>query len=146
MRQAQLHEEDLSIRRRVRGPDHVDTLISITNMGTLLYAQGNFADTVGLMALMEPAVRTAFTGSHIVRLGRFLTPLGRARAALGDYETAEFNLTEAYAILSEARGATDRDRADLLMSLIQLYEAWNAAEPGQGYDEQAADWRGHLLP
>ncbi len=28
--------------------------------------------------------------------------------------------------------------------LVKFYESWNAAEPGQGYDAKAAEWRAKL--
>jgi hypothetical protein len=27
---------------------------------------------------------------------------------------------------------------------VKLYESWNAAEPGKGYDQEAAEWRERL--
>jgi hypothetical protein len=27
---------------------------------------------------------------------------------------------------------------------VSLYEGWDAAEPGQGHDQQAAEWRAKL--
>jgi len=29
-------------------------------------------------------------------------------------------------------------------ALIELYDAWHAAEPNKGYDAKAAEWRGKL--
>ncbi len=30
--------------------------------------------------------------------------------------------------------------------LVSLYESWDAAEPGQGYNAKAAEWRAKLPP
>jgi hypothetical protein len=30
---------------------------------------------------------------------------------------------------------------DALKRIVNLYEAWDSAEPGQGYDAKAAEWR-----
>ena len=30
--------------------------------------------------------------------------------------------------------------------LVKFYESWNAAEPGQGHDAKAAEWRAKLPP
>ena len=35
-------------------------------------------------------------------------------------------------------------RRHLLKEFIRLYEAWESAEPGQGYAEKAAEWRAKL--
>ena len=72
------------------------------------------------------------------RLGRLLTALGCARAATGEFSAAEADLGEAYAILSEAKGATEQDREDVLRGLVNLYEAWRSSEPDKGYDTKMA--------
>jgi tetratricopeptide (TPR) repeat protein len=131
-------------RRRVLGDEHPDTLAAISNMGRLLQAQGRSTEALGLLAPAEDAAREMFTGGHAPRLGRFLTALGRARCALAEFDAAEANLSEAHLILSEARGATDRDRMDVLSGLVQLYDAWHAAEPREGYDLKLAEWRAKL--
>lgn len=78
------------------------------------------------------------------RVGRFLTALGRARVTVGEFEAADANLTEAHAVLSESKGATDRDRTDVLDGLVELYDALHAAEPDKDFDAQAAEWRAKL--
>ena len=61
-----------------------------------------------------------------------------------EYDAAEANLSEAQAILSEAKGAAERDRTDVLNDLVELYDAWHAAEPGKSYDAKAAEWKDRL--
>ena len=39
---------------------------------------------------------------------------------------------------AETGGWASRDR------LVQLYEAWDTAEPGKGYADKAAEWRAKL--
>ena len=36
---------------------------------------------------------------------------------------------------------TRRCNRDALERIIQLYDAWNAAQPAQGHDQKAAEWR-----
>jgi len=135
--------EAMESRRRVRGEEHFDTLVSISNMGKLLQAQSKPAEAIALMAPVEHAARREFRGNP-VRLGRFLTALGRARAAGGEFDTAETILIEAYVILSDAQGAIDRDRGDVLSGLAELYDARHATEPDKGYEAKAAEWRAKL--
>jgi len=73
-----------------------------------------------------------------------MTALGRACAATGEFDAAEIKLSEAHAILSRAKCATDRDRADVLSGLVQLYVAWHTAKPDKSYDSKAAEWRTRL--
>ncbi|MBI4718824.1 MAG: serine/threonine protein kinase [Planctomycetes bacterium] len=135
------HREALEKRRRVLGEDHPNTLVSISNLGILLEAQGKSREIVELLIPAEPAARRAFSGGNAVRLGRFLATLGRARTATGEFALSDANLTEAHAILTQAKGATARDRAEVLGALVKLHETWDAAEPNHGHDAKAAEWR-----
>ncbi len=135
------YREELEKHRRMWGEEHPGTLISISMLGALLFEQGRPLETIALLAPAEPLMRKVFTGANTVRLGRFLTTFGRARTATAAYVDAELNLSEANAILHEANGVTERDRLELLRGLAELYDAWNAVEPGKGYDTKAAEWR-----
>jgi tetratricopeptide (TPR) repeat protein len=136
--------EALERRRRVRGDEHADTLVSIVNMAGLLLALGKPADAVELLVPAESAARREFTGGNAVKLGRFITTFGRARAAVSDFESAETRLNEAREILGEATGVLARDRTEVLNGLIELHDAWHAAEPDRSYDVKAAEWRAEL--
>jgi non-specific serine/threonine protein kinase/serine/threonine-protein kinase len=132
--------------RATLGDEHAATIMAMLNLGGLLQARGQSTEAIALLVPAEPPARRAFTGSNVVRLGRFLTALGRARAAVGQFDSAEANLNEAYALLTEATGAgvTDRDRRDVLIGLVELYAAWHAAQPDLGQDANAAEWRARL--
>jgi len=117
------------------------TVMTLTKLGALLNTQGKPAKAIELLAPAEPAVRRAHSGGDAVRLGRFLTVLGCSRVNTDEFDAAEANLREAHAILSEAMGATEHDRAEVVNGLVELYDAWHATFPGQGHDDQAADWR-----
>ena len=140
-----LYRESLAMRRKLLGDEHWLTLNTASNLGSLLRGMGRPEETIALLAPLEPAERRTFTGGNALRLGRFLTHLGRSRGDTGEFEAAEANLTEAHAIVLDAKVARAQDRADVLTSLVELYEAWHAAEPDKGYDVKAAQWR-TLLP
>ncbi len=60
-------------------------------------------------------------------------------------------LREAETILIELGNAvvgdstsSDDDKTDAIRRVVDLYEAWHAAEPGQGYDVKADEWRATL--
>jgi serine/threonine protein kinase/Tfp pilus assembly protein PilF len=130
--------------RAVLGDEHPDSLVSRTVIGDLLRAQGKPAEAIGLLAPAESVVRRAFTGDNRLRVSRFLTALGRARAASSAFADAEANLREAHAIVAEAKAAMSADRAEVLTGLVELYDAWHVAEPHSGHDAQAAQWRSKL--
>lgn len=136
-----LCREALEGRRRVRGDDHADTLISTINMGNWLEAAGKSADAIALLLPVEPAIRKAFSGANAVRVGRFLTILGRARASMGEFVAAEKDLSEAHVLLSEAKSATPLQREELFIGIVRLYEAWHRAESDKGYHATATEWR-----
>ncbi len=45
--------------------------------------------------------------------------------------------------ISSSAGLERRTR-QLAEAFIDLYDAWHTAEPGEGYDAQAAEWRAKL--
>jgi hypothetical protein len=96
-------------------------------------------------------VRKAFTGGNARRLADFLMSLGRARAGVGDdsgrFTLAEANLLEAHAIYLAAkdRGPAHKDTLECVQALVDLYAAWDTAEPGNGHDAKAAEWRARLV-
>ena len=135
--------EALEGRRRVLGDDHPDTLLSINNMGYLLQAQGKLAEA-------EPFYREAASGFER-RLGNGHWWTGNARDLLGKVLTglerfaeAEEQLLAGERIVREAQGVPAGGYKGPVKALIDLYEKWHAAEPDQGYDQKAAEWRAKL--
>ena len=76
------------------------------------------------------------------RTGVFPDPHGKTLGRLERY--AETALLEAHGILESARGAKHERTIKVIKSLANLYDAWDAAEPGKGYDAKAAEWRAKL--
>ncbi len=138
------HREALEKYRSTSGDNHPDTLKVLGSLAGLLCTQHKYREVVELMGPAEADVRRAFTGSSPVHLGRLLSVLGCARAATGEFEAAEANLSEAHSILSHATGATDRDRTDVLTCMVELYEGWHAAVPDKDCDAKATEWRSRL--
>jgi len=136
--------------RSVLGDEHPNTLNCINNVGNLLREQGKFAEAIGLLTPAEPAAREAFTGDNTRRLAGLLNTLGRARVGLGyeaqRFKLAELNLLEAHPIFVAAqdRGPTHKDTLSCVQGLIELYTAWDRAEPGQGYDIKSKEWQAKL--
>lgn len=132
-------------RRRVLGEGHPDTLNSLVGVGRLRVAQGRHAEAVSLLKGIEAPARAVSEHTGTV-LASLLTCLGSARAALGELDAAEADLLEANAIHERTRGGHDADAGLCMRALVELYTARDAAEPGKGYEEKAAEWRGRLAP
>jgi len=142
-----LWREVLEQRRRMLGDDHPQTLIHITNMGRLLVEEGRHHDAVALLSAAEAAARRVFTGGRANLLALFLWTLGNAHAGLGqpqEWGSAESQLVEAHMLVGRLRGPEHKDTRDYVQALVDLYEAWHAAEPAGGHDKQAAEWRAKL--
>ena len=60
------------------------------------------------------------------------------------FEQAEAELVEAQEILAAALGPGHARTNRTIKALIELYDAWHAAEPDQGHDAKAAEWRAKL--
>jgi Tetratricopeptide repeat len=139
--------EALEKSRRTLGEEHLDTLISVSLMVRLKLDQDRAREALDLITPYEPAARKAFTGGNARRLADFLTGFGRARASVGydaeRFTLAESNLLEAHPIYVAAkdRGPAHKDTLECAQALVDLYTAWDTAEPGKGYDAKAAEWK-----
>jgi hypothetical protein len=81
---------------------------------------------------------------------RFLLEHGRVLVAMNDFEPAEAELLEAWAMLQDASVEIrnpdwfERISRSVAESLAELYEAWHADEPEPGLAPKAALWRARL--
>ncbi|MBS0197004.1 MAG: serine/threonine protein kinase [Planctomycetes bacterium] len=139
--------EALEKSRRVLGEENLNTLISACLMARLKLDQRKAREAFNLIAPYEPAARKQFTGGNARRLADFLTAYGRARVGVGfdgeRFKLAEANLLEAHPIYlaAKGRGPTHKDTLECVHALVDLYAAWDEAEPGKGYDAKAAEWQ-----
>ncbi len=124
--------------RRVQGDRHQYTLAPTANLGRVLVESARFAEAVNLLEPAEEMARRTLQGQW---LGDFLLSLGKARAGMRAFSTASRALEEAHRLLAEALGNTHDATQRSTLALAQLYEAWDAAEPGTGKTERAAEYR-----
>ncbi len=134
------YREALETRRRVLGDDHPGTLISINNMGTLLRDLGRHAEAEELGAEAVQRARTALPAGHW-HIAGVLFQHGWTLALMGRFAEAEAELLEAHETFVAALGPEDGRTIGGVKALIDLYDAWHAADPGAGHDAQAAEWR-----
>jgi tetratricopeptide (TPR) repeat protein len=149
--EAELYLRDgLERRRRILGEEHPDTIESVGNLGALLQDVGRYQEAIDLLSGAEAATRRASAGNNALQLASSLSTLGRARVGLGyhaeRFALAESNLLEAHAIYLAAtdRGPTHTDTIESVQGLVELYNAWHAAEPEKGFDAKASEWRAKL--
>ena len=133
------YREALEKSRRVLGEEHPDTLIAISNMGFLLRAEGKLDEA-------EPYYREALTkygrvlGKEHAETLISMDNLGSLLSSQGQYAAAEAMLLPGAAIAAARLPMGHDVRLRLTKTIAKLYDAWNAAEPGKGYDARAAEW------
>jgi eukaryotic-like serine/threonine-protein kinase len=138
--------------RRVLGEGHPYTLGSVALLLRMKLDQGKAREALELAVNHEPATRKALTGGSARGMASFLTDLGLARIGVGfdadRFALAEANLLEAHAIYLAAtdRPLTNKDTLKCMRGLIDLYTAWDAAEPVKGHGAKAAEWQAKLPP
>ena len=131
----------LAKSRDAHGGEDFLTLNYVSHLGELLLVQGKYAEAAQLLSANEAAARKSFQGEYSNRIGIFLMHLGRARLALGQFDAAQSNLLEAQSILAKGLDPNQKFARECAQTVIDLYTAWNAKEPGKGYDAKAAEWK-----
>ena len=105
---------------------------------------GRNEEAEALLAAAVAGARHALPSAH-PDIASFLSKHAECLEGLGRYDHAEVALLEAHDVLTAVLGVTHAQTMEVARSLIAVYEAWDAAEPGQGYAEKAAKWRA-LVP
>jgi len=136
-------QQALEFRLRVMGTQHVTTLSSLVLMGRLRVETERFQEAVDLLGPPLESARVVLS-PHPTRLGAYLALLGEALARTGDYAHAEAALSEGRALLIEGFGETDEQTAHCTQTLIDLYEAWQRADPSIDAADKLAPLRASL--
>jgi tetratricopeptide (TPR) repeat protein len=133
-------QEALDGRRRSLRPDHPMTRESINRMGAVQRTMGELGAALSLGAEAVAGADREMPVGHLFT-GWFRLEYARTLAALGRFGESDAVTREAGAILQEAAGVTPQIRSGLVEHAVSLYEAWHAADPSGGHEEQAAAWR-----
>src|SRR5262249_39668894 len=144
-------QESLDKNRRLNGEEHPTTLTAILRMASLRVAQGKHDEAGALLTPIQDKVPQVVPGTTaLLRQAAPRGLLGKARAGLAsqpaDYAAAEADLLEAHAVFAKRRGEEDKETRDWVQGLVDLYTAWDRADPGQGYAAKAEAWRVMLQP
>ena len=138
-----LWRESLEIFRRTIGDTRTNTLMAAAGLGAALADQGKLAEA-------EPLCREAAaglertSGKNHARTGGARLELGRVLLASKRYAEAEPELIEAERVLGTAKGVSTARRTLAVESLVEAYESWDKAEPGQGHGAKAEPWKKKL--
>ncbi len=125
---------------RTLGPGHPWTLTGAHTLGSVLRAQGRLDEA-------EPRLREAAAGRKAAlgpahpRTLSSAAAYGLLLADQGRFADAERELLLAAEAAGVGEGRVPPGAAVLIDALARVYEAWDKAEPGKGYDAKAARWR-----
>jgi serine/threonine protein kinase/tetratricopeptide (TPR) repeat protein len=133
--------------RRLYGENHADTLNAILRMASLRVAQGEYSEALSLLTAIDEQIRKMNAGpAGALRNASLVGLRGMARAGLakapGEFATAEADLLEAQSVVAKLRG--EKEAGEWTQGLVDLYAAWDRAEPGKGYDAKAEAWKTKL--
>ena len=138
------YTQALEAQRRTLGDDHADTLDSIYSLGRLYQNQGRFAESAPYLREELAACRTKYGSEHEETLVSIYN-LAIVCQSMGEFAQAEELATELCATRESVSGETDPQTRSAIELLVSLYESWDRADPGAGYDAKAASWRLRLL-
>lgn len=129
-------------RRQILGDEHHEALESMRDLGLALRRVGRHAQAEPVLRQTRQAYdRTLGPGSPDSAICRF--ELAHALMALERYPEAEIELLAVEKALGPGHDSGRKGPGD---ALIELYEAWDKAHPGQGYDAKAKARRDKLPP
>ncbi|MBS0457489.1 MAG: tetratricopeptide repeat protein, partial [Proteobacteria bacterium] len=137
--------EVLARARRAYGETYPTTLLATIILGDILEDQGKHAQAERLLAGIDAPARQTFNGDNAYWRGMLLCHLGKARGAQGNYAPAEANLLEGRQLLTIPHAAQEvGDLHECTQALVDLYSAWDKAEPGKGHAAKAVEWKARL--
>ena len=141
-----LFVQALEMRRRVLPPGDPDIQTSIIRAAEVQEALGQYRGAESLWReLLEIRAKSLPAGDWRISVAG--SCLGGALLAQSRFVDAEPPLLEGFEGLAAAKN-TPREPGGPLREacqrVVKLYESWDEAEPGKGYDVKAAEWRAEL--
>jgi len=130
---------------RTSGSDSRHAVPVAINYGEALCRNGKYEKAISILTRFQAMPRATVRAAGPEARARMLTALGRSRVELGFEEErftlAEAELLEAHAELTSLYGPSDRDVLRSAARLAKLYQVWDRAQPGKGWDLKAEEWR-----
>lgn len=134
------YEQALAINSRVFGESHPRTLSSLNSMASLRRSQGRFDEAESLNAETIARARRTLpeghpsTADYILQRAYTLRFMRRFQEAATGYQ-------EGHAMLVASLGSAHPRTLQAIDHLSALYDMWHEAEPDEGHDQRAAQWR-----
>jgi tetratricopeptide (TPR) repeat protein len=130
-----IQRRSLEAWRRVRGPDHPNTIFAENNLGTTLKALKRDAEAEPLYADVYARAQRAQIPAALA--ATLMGNYGPTLVRLGKYAEAEAPLLEAHRRLRATNQASHHRTRDVIASLVALYERTGRAD-------KASKWRAEL--
>jgi tetratricopeptide (TPR) repeat protein len=139
------YEEALRIQRAALPEGHPSFSFTLCGLGQVMVQKGLPSDGEVLIQECLDIHRKLRPPGHW-RIAQAESLLGACRVAQLRFEEAEPLLVRSCAIIQQQPGPrpSAQTKVEALQRVIDLYESWDAAEPGKGYDAKAAEWRAKL--
>jgi len=137
--------ESLAIRRKVPGRQQEAIANSLGNLANVLKSTGDYAAAEPLyresVAKYQAVLGDQHSSTQYPKIG-----LTQALIGLSRFSEAETIFLEVVKQCEEEGPKRQIHWPAIVRTAVKLYEAWEAAEPGEGYDAKAAEWRAQLSP
>jgi len=138
-----LRKRDLEITLRTLGESHPDSAVSLANFGSFLQRQRRYEEAITYLERSVKISRQVLPPDN-PGLGFTLGWYGSCLRDVGRFTESEPALIEARGVIGRSMGEDHPIAAQMSESLFTLYEKWNKAEPGRGYDAKAAEWKAKM--
>jgi serine/threonine protein kinase len=133
----------IQTERRVLGANHPTLAFHLNNLGRVLVKREDFRGAEPFLreslAINDASLPVGHWQIATAKLG-----LGYGLTRLGNFTEAERLLLDAQATLQGKSEVSPGWQSSAVSHLIKLYEAWDAAEPGTGKADRAAEWRAKM--
>ena len=119
-----------------------DRAASLIKSGKRLLGYGRYVEAEAVLSECLQIRQEILAEGHWL-IFNAMSFLGEALAGQAKFAEAEPRLVEGYEKMTPPPHIANR-KQQALERIIKLYDAWHAAEPNQGYDAKAAEWRARL--
>ncbi|GAG53455.1 unnamed protein product, partial [marine sediment metagenome] len=127
-------------RAKLPAPEQASSLIKL---GMRLLEDGRHAEAEGPLGECLEIRQEALPEGHWL-IFNTMSVLGESLAGQDKFAEAEPLLLEGYEEMKDHPEAPDERKGEALERIVALYEAWHEADPDQGYDAKAGEWRTNL--
>ena len=136
--------EALQMSRRAQGERGSKTELAIGELGALLVAQHKYTDAEKLLAPFEAESRSAGTAYYRYAHPMILMNLWQGSAPCSASSPPRKPTCSKRKPPSRPNSCNFDAPRKYTRAVVDLYNAWNVAEPGKGYGIKAAEWKRKL--